>query len=280
MVVRRPEFALWVKAIACGGIFLMGGRVRIGYGRRQQQVRSSRQPRSSPSALTGAGFNYSNDASLSCCSCGLCSCCAGIQRHQPILALLYFSVRTSIPVACFASFALHARTLANLSRLPPSLQDASVAQIQSSQAVLETAKQFLSSCPTDVYYIIQQPSVLSSDLSPSSIPNLQAALSSSAVKAKYLVSETRGLGNDVKQELLGHLRKSCGEMTVLDKDEPIQTAEALFSQISRSLKGGKKALILRTMEELAGPRMSTQRAAMLNDIGTASVPLLYSQDPP
>jgi hypothetical protein len=141
---------------------------------------------------------------------------------------------------------------------------------------LDTTKQFLSSCPTDLYYIIQQPSVLSSDLSQSSIPNLQAALSSSAVKTKYLVSETRGLGNNVKQELLDHLRKSCGEMEVLDKDAAVQTAEALYSQISRFLKDGKKVLVLRTMEELAGSRMSTQRAAMLNDIGTASVPLVYS----
>jgi hypothetical protein len=158
--------------------------------------------------------------------------------------------------------------LANINRLPPSLQDASVAQIQSSQAVLDTTKQFLSSCPTDAYYIIQQPSVLPSDLSPSAVPNLQAALSSSAVKAKYLVSETRGLGNDVKEELLAHLRKSCGSVRVVDLDAAIQTAEILSSKIAGGLRLGQKVVIVQTMKELSGARMSAQRAAMLKDIGT------------
>lgn len=118
-----------------------------------------------------------------------------------------------------------------------------------------------------MYYLIQHPSVLPSDLTASAIPNLQAALSSSAVKAKYLVSETRGLGNDVKEELLAHLQESCGSVRVVDLDAKIQTTEILSSKISNGLQLGNKVVILQTMEELSGAKMSAQRAAMLKDIG-------------
>lgn len=159
--------------------------------------------------------------------------------------------------------------LANDSRLPVALQAASVAQIQSSQAVLDATKEFLNSCPTDVYYIIDQPSVLSTDVSQSTIPNLHAALSSSVVKAKYLVSEAKGLGRDVKQELVAHIGKSCEDTLLLDQDSTARTHDELSNQISRSIKDGKKVSVLRTMSQLAGSRKGTERAALLHDLGTA-----------
>jgi hypothetical protein len=156
----------------------------------------------------------------------------------------------------------------DVSRLPAALQDASVAQIQSSQAVLDATKEFLSSCPTDVYYIIHQPSVLSTDLSQSTIPNLRAALSSSAIKAKYVISETRGLRNNIKQELLTHIQKSCKDVLLLDQDSPARPHGELSSQISRSLKDSKKVSVLRTMSELAELGGKAERAALLNDMGS------------
>lgn len=154
------------------------------------------------------------------------------------------------------------------SRLSSAVQDTSVAQIQSLQTVLKVTKEFLISCPSDVYYIVHQPSIRSDDLTPSAIPSLQTALSSSTVKTKYLVSEARGLGSDVKQELVTHLRERCGDIRLLDRDASVQTAEALESQISRALKDGMKVIVLETMEELLGPRMSPQRVTMLDEIGT------------
>ena len=199
----------------------------------------------------------------------LIACTAAVQAFKGTSPFLLFS--TIQYVLLFPWHPLR-DTLANINRLPPSLQDASVAQVQSSQAVLDTTKQFLSSCPTDIYYIIQQPSVLPSDLSPSAVPNLQAVLSSSAVKAKYLVSETRGLGNDVKEELLAHLRKSCGSVRVVDLDAEVQSTEILSSKISSGLQVGQKVVIVQTMKELSGARMSAQRAAMLKDIGSNLYP--------
>lgn len=145
-----------------------------------------------------------------------------------------------------------------------------MAQVQSSQAVLKSTKEFLGSCPSDVYYILHQPSIHSTDLSPSAIPNLHAALSSSTVKSRYLVAETSGLGTDSKQEVVAYLQEKCGETVFLDRDASVQTAETLDSQVSRILKDGKKVVILRTMEELAGSRKSSQRAAMLDKIGNSS----------
>ncbi|KIN03857.1 hypothetical protein OIDMADRAFT_51791 [Oidiodendron maius Zn] len=152
------------------------------------------------------------------------------------------------------------------SQLPVALQAASIAQIQSSQAVLDATKEFLNSCPTDVYYIIHQPSVLSTDVSQSTTPNLHAALSSSVVKAKYLVSEAKGLGRDVKQELVAHIGKSCEDTLLLDQDSAARTHDELSNQISRSVKDGKKVSVLRTMSQLAGSRKGTERAALLHDL--------------
>lgn len=156
------------------------------------------------------------------------------------------------------------RTPTNNTRLTQSLQDASVAQIQSSEAVLDAAEQFLSSCPTDVYYIIQQPSVLPSDLSQSAIPNLRAALSSSAIKGKFLVSETRGLKRDDLQRILDSLKTGCGETTISDNGEADTT---LSDQISGSRKDGKKFIALRNMEDIAVSKSSSERVIMLNDNG-------------
>lgn len=83
-----------------------------------------------------------------------------------------------------------------------------------------------------------------------------------------MVSETRGLGSDVKQELVEHLQKSCERIEFLNQDASVTTDEALSSQISRPLKDGKKVVVLRTMDELVGLKTSTERKAMLNKIGT------------
>jgi hypothetical protein len=219
---------------------------------------------------TSAGFDNSNDASLSRCSGSLCIGCVCIQRHQSIPLFLYFRVRASPPTAFHTIFDRSQEHRLIFSRLPLSLQENSVAQLQNSQAILDTTKEFLSSCPTDVYYIVHQPSILSSDLSTSAILSLQRALSAPAIKAKYMVSEARGLSGDVKEELLAHLQESCGETQSIDLDSPVLRAGALDGQISGIRGDGKKAIILQTMTELAGPSGSRQRIALLDKIGNSS----------
>lgn len=244
--------------------------MRILYGRPQQQV-CSRSPTTSKLSQRRQrmqSFTLTMHRFLT----ALAACIAAAQAFKGTSPFLFFSTAQyvpSFPPNPISSGCMAPRRASNISRLPPALQDATVAQIQTSRAVLDTTKEFLGSCPTDIYYIIHQPSVLPTDLTPSSIPNLQAALSSSTVKAKYLVSETRGLESDVKQELATHLRNACGEIKLLDQDLTIGTAEALSSQISGALKDGKKVLVHRTMEKLSGSRMSPQRAATLNEIGNA-----------
>lgn len=132
--------------------------------------------------------------------------------------------------------------------------------------MLKTTKEFLSSCPSDVYYIIHQPSLHSTDLSPASVPNLQAALAAPTVQTRYLVSEAGALDAGVKHDLVAYLKEKCGETTFLDGDAEVQTAEELGSQIRRYSKKGK-VVVLNTMEELVGDRMSGQRTTMLDKIG-------------
>jgi hypothetical protein len=139
-------------------------------------------------------------------------------------------------------------------------------QVQSAAAVLETTKEFLSSCPSDVYYIIHQPSLRSTDLSPASVPNLQAALAAPTVQTRYLVSETGAMDAGIKHDLVAYLKEKCGETTFLDGDAEVQIAEELGSQIKRYSKKGK-VVVLNTMEELVGDRMSGQRTTMLDKIG-------------
>lgn len=82
-----------------------------------------------------------------------------------------------------------------------------------------------------------------------------------------MVSEALGLGSDVKQELLAHLQKSCGGTQSIDLDSPVLRAGALDNQISEIREHGQKAIILQTMQGLAGPSGSSERIAMLDKIG-------------
>jgi hypothetical protein len=102
-------------------------------------------------------------------------------------------------------------------RLPSSLQDAPSEQLQSSHEVLHTAKEFLKTCPSELYFIISQPSLSSVELSTHS-PHLKTAISNPAVKTRIVVNEVLGLGFSDGEDLLKFVAKKCGAKLVEGRD--------------------------------------------------------------
>jgi hypothetical protein len=103
-------------------------------------------------------------------------------------------------------------------RLPESLNDASRAQLQSSTQILQATKEFLSTCPSDFYYIYTQPS-LSTSLLSSHAPHLKKALSHSGSKSSLAISEVVGLKLGDCEELVEYLKQKCGAQTGGEKLE-------------------------------------------------------------
>lgn len=152
-----------------------------------------------------------------------------------------------------------------------------VESVQSSERVLKSTKEFLSSCPSDVYYLIHQPSIRSSDLQRSTLPSLSIAIDDPGVESKYLVPDVRSLGSDVKHELATYLQERCGETTVLSRDDTIPTTESLGSQILEGRKQAKKVIVLQTMEELVTGPEGGERQATLDRISNHPSPSLLAQ---
>merc|ERR1711977_52140 len=75
------------------------------------------------------------------------------------------------------------------SKLP---QDLNTAQLQTSSSILASAKAHLSTCPSQIYYILTQPSLLASELS-THAPHLKNAVESDSVMGRLAVNEVVGL---------------------------------------------------------------------------------------
>ncbi len=75
--------------------------------------------------------------------------------------------------------------------------------------MLETAKGFLKTCPSEMYYIITQPSLSSAELRAYQ-PHLRTALLNPSVKTQISVSEVPGLTVGDGDELVKFLGKECG----------------------------------------------------------------------
>merc|ERR1712098_365101 len=76
------------------------------------------------------------------------------------------------------------------SKLP---QDLNTAQLQTSSSILASAKAHLSTCPSQIYYILTQPSLLASELS-THAPHLKNAVESDSVMGRLAVDEGVGEG--------------------------------------------------------------------------------------
>ncbi|KAE8442647.1 hypothetical protein EG329_003004 [Mollisiaceae sp. DMI_Dod_QoI] len=95
------------------------------------------------------------------------------------------------------------------SPLPASFQDVSTYQLQSKSVVIDSAKKFLSSCPSEIYYVVSQPGVSFTDLSSSAV-HLKKALSNPGVQARYTIGEVVGLNATDADELEAYIQNQCG----------------------------------------------------------------------
>jgi hypothetical protein len=85
--------------------------------------------------------------------------------------------------------------------------------LRSAANVLEITKEFLHSCPSDVYVIVSQPNLNIVDVSSSSaLPHLQQALSSDAVKTRLTIPEVIGELNP--ETLQDYLLSRCNAAVV------------------------------------------------------------------
>lgn len=85
--------------------------------------------------------------------------------------------------------------------------------------MIESAKKFLDSCPSEIYYIVSQPGVSSSDLS-SSAAHLKSALSNPAVRSRFTISEVVGLDGTDAHDLQDYIQSRCGAKVVDASDFP------------------------------------------------------------
>lgn len=156
------------------------------------------------------------------------------------------------------------------------LENASTSQLQSAASVLQTAKDFLSTCPSDIYIFVYSPSVSATDLSHhNSATYLQEALADPSVKGTFSVSEVVGLQDGSMDELIEHIHSKCGQIQVHDED--------LEAMIGRVIFGGsdvwwteKSGLIVRSaFKGLPSQAESRERALAANDANLYSSLLEY-----
>ena len=128
-------------------------------------------------------------------------------------------------------------------RLPAELSSVETAQLQSSSAILNAARHFLKNCPSELYYIITQPSLSSSDISPSdSIPHLKHALTNPGVHGRYSVSEVVGLEDISVKDLVEVIDKQCRGVLGFDNVDNGAWKDAL--------KENKRVVVTTSLKEL------------------------------
>jgi hypothetical protein len=144
-----------------------------------------------------------------------------------------------------------------MASVPKEISSVPTAQLQTYSTVLETTKAFLKDCPSELYYIITQPSLSSSDLeSPDSIPQLKRALRNPSVQSRFSVAEVLGLSHSGVDDIL-RLISSCD---VLPFDD---VGNGAWKQ---ALREGNKVLVATTFDAL--PALEDERREMLADNGS------------
>ena len=143
-------------------------------------------------------------------------------------------------------------------RLSAELSSVETAQLQTSSAVLNAVRHFLRNCPSELYYIITQPSLSSSDISPpDSIPHLKHALTNPGVHGRYGVSEVVGLEDIGAKDLVEVIDSQCRGVLGFDNVDNRAWKDAL--------RGGKKVVVTTLLEEL--PAATEIRREVLTDNG-------------
>ncbi|KAM3076064.1 hypothetical protein ACMFMG_006420 [Clarireedia jacksonii] len=83
-------------------------------------------------------------------------------------------------------------------------------ELQTASSVLHATKDFLRTCPSDLYIIIQQPALAASDLSArGAVPHLRAAIADTRVKGLYSVADVVAEDLNAVQELESFIASSC-----------------------------------------------------------------------
>lgn len=147
------------------------------------------------------------------------------------------------------------------SPLPESLQDASRSQLQSSSSVLQTTKDFLKTCPSEIYFIVSQRSVSAPELSKDS-HHLKMAVGNPGVKTRYSVSEVTGLKYSDTQDLVKFLQDECGATTPTD-------AQTVYGLSLENTGTGVVAAL--TLNELTGEEDNRSEMLSENDATLYSV---------
>jgi hypothetical protein len=114
-------------------------------------------------------------------------------------------------------------------------------ELQTASSVLQATKDFLRTCPSDLYIIIQQPALAASDLSArGAVPHLRAAIADTRVKGVYSVTDVVAEDLDVVQELESFIASSCGQNVVSRMD----------ASLSNVIDGAKN-IIVANLESLS-----------------------------
>merc|ERR1712072_273634 len=136
------------------------------------------------------------------------------------------------------------------SKLP---QDLNTAQLQTSSSILASAKARLSTCPSQIYYILTQPSLLASELS-THAPHLKNAVESDSVMGRLAVNEVVGLKVEDAEELIRVLERECGAVVSSGEGE------------------GKSVIVRKSGEGIEGER--EERSRMVEDFDSTLYSLL------
>lgn len=135
--------------------------------------------------------------------------------------VLYITVRAS----CVLGLARQLLTNTSIS--------ASAGQIQTSSAVVADTKQFLSSCPTDVYVVATQPGLNTADFATGdsqAMPSLHLAATKDArVKGRYIVSEV--LGQLPDYDMAAFVKAACEK-----RGKSVKVMEAKLPELSEGAR--------------------------------------------
>ncbi|KAK0109462.1 hypothetical protein ONS95_002155 [Cadophora gregata] len=134
-------------------------------------------------------------------------------------------------------------------------QNLNTLQLQTSSSILASAKSHLSTCPSQIYYILTQPSLLASELK-TQAPHLKNAVGHESVKGRLAVNEVVGLKAGDAEELISVLEKKCGAV------------------VGSEAREGKSVVVRREWKGIEGEK--EERRRMVEDFDSTLYPLFQS----
>merc|ERR1712093_385277 len=174
-------------------------------------------------------------------------------RYADTIATMRLSIAAALAASasCAAAFKdTSPFVMFSDSKLP---QDLNTAQLQTSSSILASAKAHLSTCPSQIYYILTQPSLLASELS-THAPHLKNAVESDSVMGRLAVNEVVGLKVEDAEELIRVLERECGAVVSSGEGE------------------GKSVIVRKSGEGIEGER--EERSRMVEDFDSTLYSLL------